>query len=116
MQGIVGVAHAQFVDTRALLHFLSRCQSCCGVTSHTQRLTYRLRRKLAIRESQVIKWAWENVGAKGIYFGSEMEMEEESDDSCTGEEPGPPKQSGSTRLSGQDIDFQSASLAVTEAS
>ena len=113
MQGIVGVAHAQFVYTCALLHFLSRCQSC---HSHTQRLTYRLRRKLAIRESQVIKWAWENVGAKGIYFGSEMETEEESDDSCTGEEPGPPKQSGSTTLSGQYIDFQSTSLVVTETS
>ena len=55
------------------------------------------------------------MGAKGIYFGPEMETEEESDDSCTGEEPGPPKQSGSTRLSGQYVDFQSMSLAVTEA-
>ena len=56
--------------------------------THTQRLTYLLRRKLAIRESQVIKWAWEHLDEEGIYFGPEIETEEESDDSCTGEEPG----------------------------
>ena len=53
--------------------------------SHKQRLTYKLRRKLAIRESQVIKWAWENLDAEGIYFGPEIEMEEESE-ICTEEE------------------------------
>ena len=61
----------------------------CPLISHTQRLTYLLRRKLAIRESQVIKWAWEHLDEEGIYFGPEIETEEESDDSCTREEPGP---------------------------
>ena len=55
--------------------------------SHKQRLTYKLKRKLAIRESQVIKWAWENLDAEGIYFGPEIETEEESE-ICT-EEEGP---------------------------
>ena len=68
--------------------------------SHTQRLTYLLRRKLAIRESQVIKWAWEHLDEEGIYFGPEIETEEESDDSCTGEEPGPSKGKGKRKASG----------------
>ena len=37
----------------------------------------------------MIKWAWENVGAPGIYFGPEIQIEDESESSFTGEEPGP---------------------------
>ena len=37
----------------------------------------------------MIKWAWENVGAPGIYFGPEIQTEDESESSSTGEEPGP---------------------------
>ena len=37
----------------------------------------------------MIKWAWENVGAPGIYFGPEIPTEDESESSSTGEEPGP---------------------------
>ena len=44
--------------------------SICPIfISHTQRFTFRLRRKLAIRESEMIKWTWENVDAEGINFG-----------------------------------------------
>ena len=45
----------------------------------------------------MIKWAWENVGAQGIYFGPNIETEDESssDNSSTGEEPGPSRRKAS---------------------
>ena len=67
----------------ALYMLCSHFPQFVSSSSHTKRFTFRLRRKLAIRESEMIKWTWKNVDAEEINFGP---YTDESNEGATIEE------------------------------
>ena len=67
----------------ALYMLCSHFPQFVSSSSHTKRFTFRLRRKLAIRESEMIKWTWKNVDAEEINFGP---YTDESNEGATTEE------------------------------